>query len=264
MKKLLVLAFVLVYPDVDVVIFSSNNILGLNLCLESLNRFAKNIGQISVIYYADNLPDRQLYNKLIDAKPDLFYKRAFLKNDIIRDLYLVLSKGQSNMALCLTDDMILTRDVDLNFIENTLGQSADVLLLTVGQSSWQLNNLLEKDQLQTSANFAIFEKQAVRNTVLLNIFGALVNKQSLKLLYKSTREHNLVKFNEIYFQKNLKFCCLADPVAVKLQENKNSKFRQAYSEIFIKKNFKIELAEILQNYANQNVLSTEFIYRAIS
>lgn len=264
MKKLLVLAFVIVYPDVDVVIFSSNNILGLNLCLESLNKFAKNIGQISVIYYADNLPDRQLYNKLIDAKPDLFYKRAFLQNDIIRDLYLVLSKGKSNFALCLTDDMILTRDVDLNFIENTLGQSADVLLLTVGLSTVQLNNLLEQDQLKKSANFAVFKKQAVRNTVLLNIFGALVNKQSLKSLYKTTREHNLEKFNEIYFQKNLKFCCLADPVAVKLQENKNSKFRQAYSEIFIKKNFKIELAEILQNYANQNVLSTEFIYRAIS
>jgi hypothetical protein len=263
-KKLLILAFVLVYPDVDVVIFSSNNILTLNLCLESLNRFAKNIGQISVIYYADNLPDRQLYNKLIDAKPDLFFKRAFLKNNIIRDLYLVLSKSKSNFALCLTDDMILTRAVDLNFIENTLGQSADVLLLTVGQNSWQLNNLLEQDQLKKSANFATFEKQAIKDSLLLNIFGAAFNKQSLKSLYKLTREHNLVKFNEIYFQKNLKFCCLVDPIAVKLQENKNSKLRQAYSEIFIKKNFKIEIAEILQNYANQNVLSTEFIYRAIS
>ncbi len=264
MKKLLILAFVLVYPDVDVVIFSSNNILALNLCLESLNKFAKNIGQISVIYYADNLPDRQLYNKLIDANPDLFFKRAFIKSDIIRDLYLVLSKGQSNFVLCLTDDMILTRNVDLNFIENTLRQSADVLLLTVGQSSWQLNNLLEQDMLKSSANFATFEKQAIKDSLLLNILGASVNKQSLKSLYKATREHNLEKFNEIYFQKNLKFCCLVDPAAVKLQENKNSKLRQAYSEIFLKKNFKIELADILQNYANQNVLYTEFVYRAIS
>ncbi len=264
MKKLLILAFVLVYPDVDVVIFSSNNILGLDLCLESLNKFAKNIGQISVIYHADNLSDRQLYNKLIDTNPDLFFKRAFLVNDIIRDLYLVLSKGKSNLVLCLTDDMILTREVDLNFIENTLVSSADVLLLTVGLSTVQLNNLLSQDQLEKSANFATFKKQAIKDSSLLNIFGTAFNKQSLKSIYKATREHNLVKFNDIYFQKNLKFCCLADPVAVKLQENKNSKFRQAYSEIFIKKNFKIELAEILQNYDNQNVLSTKFTYRAIS
>jgi hypothetical protein len=263
-KKLLILAFVLVRPDVDVVIFSSNNILTLNLCLESLNKFAKNVGQISVIYYADNLPDRQLYNKLIEIKPDLFFKRAFIKNDIIRDLYLVLNKGKSSISLCLTDDMILTRDVDLNFIENVLGQSADVLLLTVGLSNGQLNNLLDQDQLEKSANFATFEKQAIKDSVLLNIFGAAVNKQSLKSLFKATREHNLVKFNDAYFQKNLKLGCLVDPVAVKLQENKNSKLCQAYSEIFLKKNFKIELADILQNYANQNVLYTEFVYRAIS
>lgn len=264
MKKLLVLAFVLVYPNVDVVIFSSNNILALNLCLESLNKFAENIGQISVIYYADNLPDRQLYNKLIEIKSDLFFKRAFIKNDIMRDLFLALSKGKSDFALCLTDDMILTRDVDLNFLESNLFSSADVLLLTVGQSSWQLNNLVNQDQLQKYEIFATFAKQAVKDRLLLNVFGTVVNKQSVKSLYKATREHNLAKFNAIYFQKNLKFCCLANPVAVKLQENKKTKFREVYSEIFLKKNFKIDLDEILQNYDNQNVLYTEFIYRAIS
>lgn len=264
MKKLLVLAFFLVYPDVDVVIFSSNNILALNLCLESLNKFSKNVGLISVIFYADNQADYQLYDRLIISHPDLFFKRAFFKNEIIRDMYIAFSKGKSNNVLCLTDDIILTRDVDFNLIDNILVESADVLLLTVGQSTRQLNNLLEQDQLNKSAKFATFEKQAVNDRSLLNIFGCVVNKQSLKSLFKATREHNLIKFHEIYFQKNLKLGCLVDPVAVKLQENKNSKFREGYSDLFLKKNFKIELDEILQNYDNQNVLYTEFVYRAIS